>query len=56
MWAFLQGKKIEQKAYIRPPKAATNKIWKFQKCVYSLGDASRYCFLRVKEELILVIT
>ena len=56
MWAFLQGKKIEQDAYIRPPKAATNKIWELQKCVYSLGDASRYYFLPVKEELILVVT
>ena len=27
--AFLQGKKIEQEVYIRPPKeAATNKVWK----------------------------
>ena len=50
---FLQGKKIEREVYIRPPKeTATNKVWKLQKCVYGLGDASRYRYLRVKEELI----
>ena len=30
----------------------TNNIWKLQKCVYGLADASRYWYLRVKEELI----
>ena len=51
--ASLQGKKIEREVYICPPKeAATNKVWKLQKCVYGLGDASRYWYLRVKEELI----
>ena len=51
--AFLQGKKIEREVYIRPPEeAATNKVWKLQKCAYGLGDASRYWYLRVKEELI----
>ena len=51
--AFLQGKNIEREVYIRPPKEAnTNKIWRLQKCVYGLGDASRYWYLRVKEELL----
>ena len=50
--AFLQRKKIEREVYIRPLKeAATNKVWKLQKCIYGLGDASRYWYLRVKEEL-----
>ena len=50
---FLQGKKIEREVYTRPPtETATNKVWKLQKCVYGLGDASRYWYLRVKEELI----
>ena len=51
--AFLQGKQIERTVYLRPPKEAnTGKIWKLQKCVYGLADASRYWYLRVKEELI----
>ena len=44
--AFLQGKKIEREVYICPPKeAATNKVWKLQKCVHGLSDASRYWYL-----------
>ena len=40
---FLQGKQIERTAYLQPPKEAnTIKIWKLQKCVYDLTDASRY--------------
>ena len=33
-------------------EANTNKIWKLQKCVYGLADASWYWYTRVKEELI----
>ena len=41
---------LKQEIYICPPKeAATNKVWKLQKCVCGLGDASRYWYLRVKE-------
>ena len=44
---------LKQEIYICPPKeAATNKVWKLQKFVCVLGDASRYWYLRVKEELI----
>ena len=51
--AFLQGKKTEREVYIRSPKeATTNKVWELQKCVYGLGDACRYWYLRVKEELL----
>ena len=51
--ASLQGKQIERIVYLRPTKEAnTNKIWRLQKCVYRLADASRYWCLRVKEELI----
>ena len=51
--AFIQGKQIERTVYFWPPKEAnTNKIWKSQKCVYGLADASRYWYLRIKEELI----
>mgnify|MGYP001796156622 CR=1 FL=1 len=37
---------------MRPPKeAATKQVWKLQKCVYGLADASRFWYLRVREEL-----
>ena len=48
---FLQGKHIKRTVYLQPLKEA-NKIWKLQKCVYGLADASRYWYLCVKEELI----
>ena len=41
--AFPQGKQIERTVYLRLLKEAnTNKIWKLQKCLYGLADASRY--------------
>ena len=50
--AFLQGKDLERYIIVRPPKEAqTSKIWKLNKCVYGLGDASRYWYLKVREEL-----
>ena len=49
---FLQCKQIKRTVYLQPPKEAnTKKIWKLQKCVYSLADANRYWYLRIKEEL-----
>ena len=51
--AFLQGKDLERTVYVRPPKEAhTDKIWHLRKCVYGLSDASRYWYLKVREELI----
>ena len=51
--AFLEGKQIEKMVYLWPPKEDnTNKIWRPQKCVYGLAEASRYWYLHVKEELI----
>ena len=51
--AFLQGKKMERTVFLKPPKeASTNKIWLLQKCVYGLSDASRFWYLRVREEII----
>ena len=50
---IVQGKQIERTVYLWPLKEAnTNKIWKLQKCVIGLADASRYWCLYVKEELI----
>ena len=52
--AFLQGKEIDREVYLKPPKEANakGKLWKLQRCVYGLNDASRYWYLRVREELI----
>ena len=39
-----------------PPKEAnTNKIWKLQKCVYGVTVASRFWYLRVKEEIVKLV-
>ena len=51
--AFLQGKPIERNLFLRPPKeAGSDKLWHLRKCVYGLGDAPRFWYLRVKEEFI----
>ena len=49
---FLQGKERERTVYVKPPKEArTDKLWLLRKCVYSLADAPRCWYLRVREEL-----
>ena len=51
--AFLQGKQIKRTVYLWPSKETNKtKIWKLWKCVYGLADASRYWYLREREELI----
>ena len=45
--AFLQGKVFDGDAFVIPPSEASveqGKIWKLNKCVYSLTDASRVVF------------
>ena len=38
-------------SFKHPPKEAnTNKIWKLLKCIYGLADASRYWYLKFREE------
>ena len=51
--AFLQGKDLDRKIYLKPPKEAKcpGKLWSLKKCVYGLDDASRFWYFRVKEEL-----
>ena len=51
--AFLQGANIERNVYLRPPREADSKghLWHLQKCVYGLNDASRYWYMRVRQEL-----
>ena len=53
--AFLQGKKFDRDVFLVPPpeaKVDKGQIWKLNKCVYGLTDASRVWYLSVKEELV----
>ena len=51
--AFLQGSKLEREVYVKPPKEAnmTGKLWKLNKCLYGLRDASRQWYLKVEAKL-----
>ena len=50
--AFLQGKQIQRNVFLLPLKEVNiNNLWHLKKCIYRLADTSRYCYLRVKEEL-----
>ncbi|PIK34738.1 hypothetical protein BSL78_28434 [Apostichopus japonicus] len=51
--AFLQGRKIDRDVYLVPPsEVREGVIWKIEKAVYGLADASRNWFFSVKEELL----
>ena len=52
--AFLQGKELDRELYLRPPKQANapGKLWRLRRCVYGLNDASRYWYMRIREELL----
>ena len=51
--AFLQGQTIERNLFVLPPKEFRKKdcIWKLNKVVYGLNDASRSWYLRMSEVL-----
>ena len=51
--AFLQGNSLQREVLVKPPKEAnTDCLWKLNKCVYGLADASRYWYLKLREELL----
>ena len=51
--AFLQGRVFDREVYLKPPREAnTKKLWKLNKCVYGLKDASRQWYLTLKEEIL----
>ena len=51
--AFLQSHQLERDIYLIPPKeASTSKLWKLNKAVYGLNEASRQWYNRVSDELI----
>ena len=50
--AFLQGEFLKRDVYLKPPPEAhcdNKQIWKLNKCVYGLTDASLMWFKRVKK-------
>lgn len=50
---FLQGKVRERVVHVRSPQEAnTNFIWSLRKCIYGLANASRYQYLRLREQLV----
>ena len=51
--AFLQGKNIDREVYLIPPPEFSDGqvLWKLNKVIYGLSDASRMWYLRVKEVL-----
>ena len=53
--AFLQGDDIDRDIFVKPPPEAlvdSTKVWKLNKVVYGLNDASRTWFFSVKNELL----
>ena len=51
--AFLQGKPLSRKIFLKPPKEAdTLLVWLLKKAVYGLTDAGRHWYNRVKEEFL----
>ena len=50
--AFLQGDNINRLVILKPPKeASTEKLWRLNRCVYGLVDASRRWYLRIDSVL-----
>lgn len=46
-------KNIDKMVILKPPKQAqNNKLWKLNKCVYSLADVPRCWCLKLKEKLL----
>ena len=52
--AFLQGERLDRNVYPRPSVEANSKgkLWKLNKCVYGLCDASRHWYLKVHNVMI----
>ena len=50
--AFLQGEKLDRDVFVKPPpdvlKEKPGYIWKLNKCLYGLIDASRNFYYRVR--------
>ena len=51
--AFLQGKPIDRKVFLKQPKeaGANGKLWLLKKAVYGLTEALQVCYLQAVDEL-----
>ena len=51
--AFLQGDKMDREVFVKPPKEANalNKLWRLNRCLYGLKDASRKWYFKVLNKL-----
>ena len=51
--AFLQGSKMDREVFVKPPKEAglENKLYRLNKCLYGLKDASRKWYMRLQTKL-----
>ena len=51
--AFLQGSKLEREVFVKPPKESESKgkLWRLEKCLYGLKDASRQWYKKVADKL-----
>lgn len=50
--AFLQGEALDRDIFVQPPKEAKSSndvLWKLEKCVYGLVDASKSWYRKVKQ-------
>ena len=52
--AFLQGNPIDREVFLKPPVEfrEEGKIWRLNRCVYGLNQASRLWYIRVKQEMV----
>ena len=50
--AFLQGKDLTRDIFVKPPREAnTDSVWKLNKSVYGLNEASKHWYERASDEL-----
>lgn len=51
--AFLQGNQLEREVFVKPPRETglTNKLWRLNKCLYGLRDASKQWYCKVRNIL-----
>lgn len=52
--AFLQGRKLDRRVFLKPPKeagVAVGKIWELKHCLYGLNDAAREFYFSVVEAM-----
>ena len=51
--AFLQGENLEREIFLKPPKdvCSPHEVWRLNRCIYGLNDASRAWYSKVRNTL-----